>query len=133
MGRRKKEAKPEVPTIEKQPNAEPREKFVPRPCSDCAAVRPANTSYSRVITTRGRIRYCKCGYCGSTWTQAISFDARNTMPVVTRPATELQTGTDTVPLKHVADRNITSTSRSSDQRLTNGRGVVLQHRQPISN
>ena len=129
MSRRKKEDKPELQSIEKQPNAEPRERFTPRPCAACQAIRPANTSYSKVVTTRGKIRYCKCGFCGETWSQTISFDARNTSPIVTRPAIELQSGNDALPLKHVADRNITSTSRSSDQRLTNGRGVVVFNRQ----
>lgn len=46
----------------------PRE-FEARPCSSCQALRPHGTSYSRVYCTRGRIRYCKCDYCGHTWSQ----------------------------------------------------------------
>lgn len=41
--------------------------FVPQPCSCCTALRPAGTNYSRVVSTQGRIRYCKCSFCGNTW------------------------------------------------------------------
>jgi hypothetical protein len=41
--------------------------FVPQPCSCCTALRPADTNYSRVMSTQGRIRYCKCTFCGNTW------------------------------------------------------------------
>jgi hypothetical protein len=41
--------------------------FVPQPCSCCTALRPADTNYSRVVSTQGRIRYCKCSFCGNTW------------------------------------------------------------------
>lgn len=43
--------------------------FEARPCTSCQALRPHGTSYSRVYCTRGRIRYCKCHYCGHTWSQ----------------------------------------------------------------
>ncbi len=43
--------------------------FVPRPCSQCSAIRPAGTNYSRVYHTRANIRYCKCGFCNNTWSQ----------------------------------------------------------------
>lgn len=46
--------------------------FVPRACSCCQADRPPGTSYSKVYATKGRIRYCRCHYCGNTWTQAVS-------------------------------------------------------------
>lgn len=48
--------------------------FVPRACTSCATYRPANTSYSEVYATRGRVRYCKCKFCQATWTQTISAD-----------------------------------------------------------
>ena len=41
--------------------------FVPQPCSCCTALRPVDTNYSRVVSTQGRIRYCKCSFCGNTW------------------------------------------------------------------
>ena len=46
--------------------------FVPRACSACDAFRKADAeidgkSCSRVYSTQGRTRYCKCGYCGITW------------------------------------------------------------------
>lgn len=46
----------------------PRE-FEARPCTICAGVRPHGKNYSRVYTTRGRVRYCKCSFCGNTWAQ----------------------------------------------------------------
>lgn len=44
--------------------------FTPRPCTACEAVRPNGTSYSRVYAKVNSVRYCKCGYCGNTWTQS---------------------------------------------------------------
>lgn len=46
--------------------------FVPKDCTSCTALRasdPVNNgrSFSRVYSTQGRTRYCKCGYCGFTW------------------------------------------------------------------
>lgn len=46
--------------------------FVPRPCSDCQRLRDLDEkikgkSCSRVYSTQGRTRYCKCGFCGATW------------------------------------------------------------------
>jgi hypothetical protein len=46
--------------------------FVPQNCTACQRLReldPATegNSYSRVYSTQGRTRYCKCGYCGHTW------------------------------------------------------------------
>lgn len=43
--------------------------FVPRQCSQCAAIRPPNTNFSVVYHTRQTVRYCRCKYCGWTWTQ----------------------------------------------------------------
>jgi hypothetical protein len=40
-----------------------------RPCSLCESRRPIGTSYSRVYCTKSNARYCKCSYCGHTWTQ----------------------------------------------------------------
>jgi hypothetical protein len=46
--------------------------FVPRPCTDCQRLRDLDEkikgkSCSRVYSTQGRTRYCKCGFCGATW------------------------------------------------------------------
>jgi hypothetical protein len=40
-----------------------------RPCSLCELRRPIGKSYSRVYCTKASARYCKCSYCGHTWTQ----------------------------------------------------------------
>ena len=40
-----------------------------RPCSLCESRRPIGTSYSRVYCTKRHVRYCKCHYCGHTWSQ----------------------------------------------------------------
>ena len=40
-----------------------------RPCALCESRRPIGTSYSRVYCTKSNARYCKCSYCGHTWTQ----------------------------------------------------------------
>ena len=40
-----------------------------RPCSLCESRRPAGKSYSRVYCTKRQVRYCKCHYCGHTWSQ----------------------------------------------------------------
>ncbi len=44
-------------------------RFTPRPCSQCTALRDGK-NYSYVYHTAGRVRYCKCKFCGNTWTQA---------------------------------------------------------------
>ena len=46
--------------------------FVPKDCASCPALRAADEetagkSFSRVVSTQGRTRYCKCGFCGATW------------------------------------------------------------------
>lgn len=45
--------------------------FAAKPCPMCVALRPPNTNFSRVTTTRREgssvIRYCKCGFCGWTF------------------------------------------------------------------
>lgn len=46
--------------------------FVPRPCNACEAQRPKATSFSKVLATRGDVRYCRCEFCGNRWTQAKS-------------------------------------------------------------
>lgn len=43
--------------------------FSPRPCTACAALRPANTNYSRVYSKHGKVRYCRCDFCNNTWAQ----------------------------------------------------------------
>jgi hypothetical protein len=104
-------------------------RFNPRPCSSCAAIRPKGESYSVVYATKGSVRYCKCKYCGATWAQAQSFMGDNvTTSVVTRPEIPLQANANGLPLSHVADRHIIEPNRSSDQRLANGRGVVIFNR-----
>jgi hypothetical protein len=40
-----------------------------RPCSLCESRRPIGKSYSRVYCTKAKVRYCRCSYCGHTWTQ----------------------------------------------------------------
>ena len=40
-----------------------------RPCALCESRRPIGKSYSRVYCTKAQVRYCKCSYCGHTWTQ----------------------------------------------------------------
>jgi hypothetical protein len=40
-----------------------------RPCTLCESRRPIGKSYSRVYCTKANVRYCKCSYCGHTWTQ----------------------------------------------------------------
>jgi formate dehydrogenase maturation protein FdhE len=40
-----------------------------RPCTLCESRRPIGKSYSRVYCTKVNVRYCKCSYCGHTWTQ----------------------------------------------------------------
>lgn len=74
----KKRKQPRPTTIEIKPRA-----FVPRPCSACTALRDAESNYSYVYHTAGRIRYCKCKYCNNTWTQTISADQTTSAVVVT--------------------------------------------------
>jgi hypothetical protein len=40
-----------------------------RPCTLCESRRPIGKSYSRVYCTKAKVRYCRCSYCGHTWTQ----------------------------------------------------------------
>lgn len=62
-----------IPNESQEPRQEPRipkpREFEARPCVQCVALRPFNTNYSRVYKTLGRIRYCKCHFCGNTWAQ----------------------------------------------------------------
>jgi hypothetical protein len=61
-------------TISKELDAEellPR-RFTPRACTSCTALRPSNTNYSQVYAVRGTVRYCKCRFCGNTWSQEAS-------------------------------------------------------------
>jgi hypothetical protein len=46
--------------------------FVAPPCSFCTELRNKNPetagkNYSRVKSTQGKTRYCKCEFCGNTW------------------------------------------------------------------
>jgi hypothetical protein len=77
MAKRKREHRLQIPMetrLEPTPDVrlidepKPRE-FVPRDCSMCAANRPPRTNYSRVYAKHGKVRYCKCGFCGNTWAQ----------------------------------------------------------------
>jgi len=71
-----------MPRKQKKRKADPKPRaFVARPCTACMAVREPATNYSRVYSTKGRIRYCKCDFCGNTWTQTISADQINTVVV----------------------------------------------------
>lgn len=44
-------------------------RFVPRPCGSCEAIRPKGENYSKVIGSPGKVRYCRCGFCGHSWTE----------------------------------------------------------------
>lgn len=48
-----------------------RHEYVAPPCSQCEAVRPPGTNYSRVYGNKksGHLhtRYCRCGFCGHTF------------------------------------------------------------------
>ena len=54
--------------MQPKPDPVPREDEA-RPCSLCESRRPAGKSYSRVYCTKAQVRYCKCYYCGHTWSQ----------------------------------------------------------------
>jgi hypothetical protein len=43
--------------------------FVPRDCPACRSLRPAGSNYSRVYSKHGDVRYCRCDFCGNTWSQ----------------------------------------------------------------
>ena len=58
---------PQLLEIDDKP-PEPR-RFTPKDCAMCETHRPRGESYSRVYSTQGKIRYCKCGFCGHTWSQ----------------------------------------------------------------
>ena len=54
-------------TIESVDEVKPKPRttsYVPPPHSACAAERPDGENFTRVETTRGRIRYCRCTFCG---------------------------------------------------------------------
>lgn len=71
--------------------------FVPRPCSQCTALRPPSTSYSRVYSKHGQVRYCKCDFCGNTWSQYFDIIA---IDVATTDANVVQSETVAVSLGH---------------------------------
>lgn len=52
--------------VASEPRARSRN-FTAKPCPVCVADRPADSNFSRVFATRGKVRYCRCGYCGHTW------------------------------------------------------------------
>lgn len=52
--------------VASEPRARSRN-FTAKPCPACVADRPADSNFSRVFATRGKVRYCRCGYCGHTW------------------------------------------------------------------
>ena len=66
MAKRKKQIEQTTAVAVDEPKAR---EFEARPCSACQSYRPHGKSYSRVYCTRGAIRYCKCHYCGHTWSQ----------------------------------------------------------------
>lgn len=48
--------------------------FVARDCTQCTALRDQDAtakgkSFTRVYGTVGRVRYCRCEFCGNTWKQ----------------------------------------------------------------
>lgn len=65
MSKKQQQSKP----VEQKPEQPKPRGFVPRPCSNCTALRPPSTSYSRVYSKHGPVRYCKCDFCGNTWSQ----------------------------------------------------------------
>ena len=44
-------------------------RFTPKDCPMCESHRPKGLSFSRVYSTQGRIRYCRCEFCRHTWSQ----------------------------------------------------------------
>lgn len=60
--------KESVEVVEVIETPKPRQ-FEARPCVLCQNYRPHGKNYSRVYCTRGRVRYCKCDFCGNTWAQ----------------------------------------------------------------
>lgn len=61
-------------TVAMEPNNIKPKRFVSRPCCMCTEYRPRATNYSVVYAKHGRVRYCKCRFCGNTWTQVVSAD-----------------------------------------------------------
>lgn len=53
---------------EAQVRPKPRE-FEAKQCTLCVNFRPTGKNYSRVYSKHGRVRYCKCSFCGNTWAQ----------------------------------------------------------------
>lgn len=59
------------PTVTAKPRVRD---FIAAPCSICQALRDQDEeaegrSYSRVYGTVGKVRYCRCDFCGNTWKQ----------------------------------------------------------------
>lgn len=103
------------PKRKKPPEAEVKPRaFVPRPCSECQSVRKPNTNYSRVYSVHGKIRYCKCSFCGNTWTQTISAD-QIAMPIANADTKTIGLPLDLSDDKGHGDSGIpTGTNRLSD-------------------
>jgi len=60
---------PQVATIEQPQIEQPKpQRFRARDCCLCQAIRPAGY-WSKVTGTKGRIRHCKCTFCGNDWKQ----------------------------------------------------------------
>ena len=60
----------EVVEVDEQLDQEPTpRRFTPKDCPMCESYRPKGMSFSRVYSTQGKIRYCRCGFCRHTWSQ----------------------------------------------------------------
>ena len=102
MSKKRQQQKP----VEQKPDPPKPRGFVPRPCSQCTALRPPNTSYSRVYSKHGQIRYCKCEFCGATWSQYFDIIA---MDVASTNVSVVQSETVSVQLGHGISGIVTCT------------------------
>jgi hypothetical protein len=101
--KRKQEAKVEMPKAIEE--IKPR-RFTPRPCTACTALRPNGASYSEVYHTRGNLRYCKCKFCGNTWSQFLEL---STTPVVQSEANVMKESESMPSLVHGINSIVTVT------------------------
>lgn len=81
-------------------------RFTPRPCTSCTALRPNGTSYSEVYHTRGNLRYCKCKFCGNTWSQFLEL---STTHVVQSEASAMKESESMPSLVHGINSIVTVT------------------------
>ena len=102
MSKKRQQQKP----VEQKPELPKPRGFVPRPCSQCTALRPPKTSYSYVYCTRGNVRHCKCRNCKNTWSEY--FDNRTTQLVHTHENIVTQE-TSTPSLEYGISGIVTST------------------------